>query len=403
MFPCRYKAPRMHHSEDVCNYQPPCDSSVDIFLWLIDIIDIDEKKSSLNMFHSVKSAYLDSYHYLNHRTPGMLIDWTESMHFFCVLMKLFPLDVGCNVSWARDNNLLISDDLSKLEDLITALDVVSSRWAQLDKSDELKSYLDFLWSRCKYFCIHMFYHSEAGFMEHSDKRFKIMPKYINMMSSRYYWFNQYMRQQQVWFTDTVKSCLTDDEKKWCLSFLESNRARFIDQRQFRKDLGDLMWRRHVMHPGDKDIAEYAMRGDKLSFYSALYKRRPASLMKIYQDRFVYGNEWSGKSEDYVHLLTADFYFRSVYSFPFKKCCVCFEDIIHKHRKALQFPKCPIILDMDSNFQVLLPNKKIVRVEKFYEAFALFLKHVDRVGDFDFSDIKATVLKNRNGEVVMLYE
>ena len=159
----------------------------------------------------------------------------------------------------------------------------------------------------------------------------------------------------------------------------------------------------MLHPGDKEIAEYTMKGDRLSYYSALYKRRPASLMKSYQDKFVYGKEFDEQAENYVHLLTADFYFRSVYNFPFQKSCICYDDIVHKHWKALRSPRSPIITDMDGCFQVLLPSKQVVEVGTFHEAFAVFLKLVDRVGNFDFVDMKATVLKNQDQQRVVLYE
>ena len=400
MFPCRYKAPRMHTPAEVCEYRPPADSAVDIFLWLIDIVDLNA--TSPDMYASAKNCYLDSYARLNQRTPGLLIDWTESMHFFCVLLKLLPATAADfrDAAWVRAQGLLIDEKLERLQDLITALDTVARRWADLPKTaPELRRYLDFLWWRCRHFCRHVFHHCEPGFMAHSDAQFKLMPKYTYAMASRYYWMEQFIRQRFAWYPPSLRQAPAATK---ALAFLDGNLARFVDQRQFRKDLAALLWRRVVMHPGDKDIAEYAMRGDKLSCYSALYKRRPAALMKMLQDSFVYGSDWSGRSQEYVRLLAADFYFRSVYGFPFCQRCVCFEDSVHRHKKALEFPRAPVILDIDGGFQVRLPDKRNIYCDHFHQAFHVFLEHATTLGDFDFGDVKATVAA-ADAAAVVLYE
>lgn len=343
MYKSTYLTHRVHTAEEANQIVP--EDTVDLMLWLIDVYDIKDGCQP-----AVHKVLMRVYHNEQERVPGILPRWTKSMLVWVTLLHCQSVsDVVLNTGWARSVNLLPSvNEKWTAEEMLILLDALAMRWQHMKPCQELYTFLQVVWQRCRHFTLHHFTVGGSAFESVRDTEwFALKPVSVMAMMSRYYWFNQTLAQLK-WFP----LCVAPPLKHYFNRFI-GKQKRHLKISKFRDKLTKLAWR-HELCYGDLEIATHDQLGDILSPYSCLYKRRPICLMQRYQHVLMYGtyDELCVRFKNVLWILLVHVYFVNNLQIDFMKFFVCWESDQHKHRAALQSASVPIILERFKSFSVL---------------------------------------------------
>lgn len=346
MYKSTYLTVRVHNAAEALIVKPS--ETVDHMLWLIDVYDIKSGCAS-----AVHNLLMSTYHAEQERVPGILPRWTKTMFTWVTLLHCLEKteDSDEALEWAKKNNLLTTESKWSVDDVLTMLDAIAMRWNEITPCDELKTFLNMIWTSCKKWTMNKHRVSVGEHMEKSGDWYTLKPVSIMSMLARYYWFNQTLAQLE-WFPSG--KCAMP--RAYFHNFINKEK-RHLKISKFREELSAAVWKR-ILYWGDKEIATHDQLGDYLSGYSCLYKRRPICLMQKYQRILSYGTykEICAHFSDILWLQLIRSHFINNYQMDFIKFFVCWEVDQHKHRSALNGIQVPIILERFGSYTVLLDGK-----------------------------------------------
>lgn len=341
MYKSTYLAVRVHTEDEALGIEPR--GNTDILLWLIDVYDLGQSKKCAT---AVKKLILANYFNLHERVPGMLPRWTKGMMAWVTYLNALVPSYEHDEDWVIRNNFMIQKDPESwsVEDMLTTLDAIAMRWHNAHTLDRkpLLDYLHCIWSCAKKYTMKLHDNIPNGLKE-GDKM-KIHPKQIMACLSRFFWFHKTL--------DMYDRYERKDMTIPCGSFFKDELRHFI-LRKFRDQLLTDVWET-IPFWGDKEIAEHDQLGDRISTYSALYKRHPVCLLQRVQRCVLYDEPEDVRMlhQDAVDMKIIQTYFQNNYKVDFKKFFVCFEKDHPKHEHAVQESTVPIMVQSFRKFSVI---------------------------------------------------
>jgi len=341
MYTSTYLAVRVHTENEALTIEPVGDT--DILLWLIDVYDLGQSNKCAN---AVKKLILNNYFALHERVPGILPRWTKGMMAWVTYLNAMVPSYEHDEEWVIRNNLMIKKDPETwtVEDMITTLDAIAMRWSTAYKLERkpLMDYLYCIWSNAKKWTMNLHDNIPGGLKEGDNM--KLHPKQIMACFSRFFWFNKtlvmYDRYER------------QDKAVHCGTFFRDELRHFI-LRKFRDQLLTDVWET-VPFWGDREISGHDQLGDRISTYSALYKRHPVCLLQRIQRCVLYDEPENVRlyHQDAVDMKIIQSFFQNNYKIDFLKFFVCFEKDHPKHEKAVKESTVPILVQSFKKFSVV---------------------------------------------------
>lgn len=349
--------------------------TVDRLLWLIDVHDIGEGCAP-----AVHNVLMDTYHDEQERVPGILPRWTRTMLAWVTLLHCrTPFQTLDNthlsaIKWGLQHHLLFNTDYAEwtVEDVLDTLDCIAMRWKQLSITNELKTLLQMVWNKCRYWTVHQTKHPSQALERVRDSEWYVVkPVSIMAMLSRYYWFNQTMDQLE-WFPHHQKQ-----PPPHFFSRFIAKEKRHLKIQRFRDALAKEVWERTLFY-GDREIAIHDQLGDTVSAYTCLYKRHPICLMQTLQKKIAYGtyDDICACCSDILWLQMIRVHFVNNYRMDFVKFFVCWEIDQHRHHQFLKTSLVPIILERFGKFTVLY-NGHTYGNDSIQEIFPLWVHYANK--------------------------
>lgn len=375
MYKSTYLAVRIHTEDEALRIQPEGDT--DTFLWLIDVYDLGQ---SAKCAKAVARLILDKYHKLHERVPGMLPRWTKGMMAWTTYLNALVPCYEYDEEWVVRNHFMIDRDPASwsVETMMTALDALAIRWNSayaLDR-DKLQQYLHCIWSCAKKWTMHLHEKVEPGL--HEGDMMKVHPKVVLACLSRFFWFNKTL--------DMYASYDREQMAVPCNPFFDHELRHFV-LRKFRDQLLDSLWD-HLSYPGDLEIAAHDQLGDKMSTYSALYKRHPVCLLQRAQKNMLYDEpkEVRRKFQNVTDIKIVQAYFQNNFKMDFAKFFMCYERNHCKHEEAVRESSVPLVVESFRRYSVVHEGKAY-GFGTFAEAFPIWLKFAQKPYRIDLTDLK----------------
>ena len=341
MYKSTYLAVRVHTEDEALTIEPK--GNTDILLWLIDVYDLGQSKKCAK---AVKKLILNNYSELHERVPGMLPRWTKGMMAWVTYLNAMVPSYEHDEEWVIRNNFMIKKDPSSwsVEDLLTTLDAIAMRWktAYSLERKPLLDYLHCIWSNAKKWTMNLHENIPGGLKEGDNM--KIHPKQIMACLSRFFWFHKTL--------DMYDRYDRQEMTVPCGTFFKDELRHFI-LRKFRDQLLTDVWE-SIPFWGDKEIAGHDQLGDRISTYSALYKRHPVCILQRVQRCVLYEEpeEVRAKFQDAVDMKMIQTYFQNNYKVDFMKFFVCLEKNHPKHEHAVKESIVPIMVQSFHKFSVV---------------------------------------------------
>lgn len=376
MYKSTYLAVRVHTENEALSIEPK--GNTDILLWLIDVYDLGQSQKCAK---AVKKLILNKYFELHERVPGMLPRWTKGMMAWVTYLNAMEPSYEHNEEWVIRNNFMIKKDPSTwtIEDMLTTLDAIALRWktAYTLERKPLLDYLHCIWSNARKWTMHLHDNIPGGLKE-GDKM-KIHPKQIMACLSRFFWFHKTL--------DMYDRYERKDMSIPYGSFFKDELRHFI-LRKFRDQLLTDVWET-IPFWGDKEIAGHDQLGDKISTYSALYKRQPVCLLQRIQKCVLYDEPEDVRMyhQDAVDMKIIQTYFQNNYKVDFMKFFVCLEKNHPKHEHAVKESIVPIMLQSFKKFSVV-HNGVAYCHGSVAEVFPVWVHFAEKPHGLNISDLRA---------------
>ncbi len=375
MYQSTYLSVRVHTEDEALSIEPI--KTVDIMLWLVDVYDLGQ---SSKCAQAVQNLILNKFHILHERVPGMLPRWTKGMMAWVTYLNALTPDYTHDEDWVIRQNFMIKKQpqLWTMEDMLTTLDAISMRWEHSHKLNrkKLQQYLHCIWSCAKKFTMHLHPQIDNGLKE--GNLMKIHPKQIMACLSRFYWFNKTLLMYDAY--------PREDMKKDANLFFENELRHFI-LRKFRDELLTDVWNT-VPFVGDREIAGHESLGERISTYSAVYKRHPVCILQRIQQRILYAEPSDVRKyhQDAVDLKIIQTYFQNTHKIDFKKFFFCSESNHPKHEKALRESTVPIILESFKKYSVVYQGKAFCHGH-LQEVFPVWVHLAEKPHGMNISDLR----------------
>lgn len=375
MYKSTYLAVRVHTEDEALTIEPKGDT--DILLWLIDVYDLGQSNKCAQ---AVKKLILNNYFALHERVPGILPRWTKGMMAWVTYLNAMIPNYEHDEEWVIRNNFMIKKDPESwtVEDMLTTLDAIAMRWSSAYKLERkpLQDYLYCIWSNAKKWTMNLHDDIAGGLKE--GENMKMHPKQIMACFSRFFWFNKtlvmYDRYER------------QNKSVHCGTFFRDELRHFI-LRKFRDQLLTDVWE-SVPFWGDKEIAGHDQLGDRISTYSAIYKRHPVCLLQRIQKCVLYDEPDDVRlyHQDAVDMKIVQTYFQNNYKIDFMKFFVCFEKDHPKHENAVEESTVPILVQSFKKFSVIQGGVAYCH-GNVAEVFPVWVHLASKPHGLDISDLR----------------
>ena len=254
----------MHLSEAI-RAEPRGDT--EFFRWLLEVYDLKPDPEGRKALSTKLRSILVSRD-LDRSIPGKMKGYTHLSLCFLVWCKHQEIPEFAPQAYAKTMRLWVG--ATSLSQILLALDTLSFRWRDLEDSDDLRLYTQYLFQRGAWICTRL--HPEKildvpSLRYDHEKLFRVHPSVFVHLGSRFRFFARYPAGRRQERETPVHAWLMSKKKS-------------LKIRAYRSEILKLVWERMLL-PGDREIAP----GNPLH---TLQKRFPPYLLEQTRKRIMHG-------------------------------------------------------------------------------------------------------------------
>ncbi|MDC3224030.1 hypothetical protein OAU26_03765 [Mariniblastus sp.] len=268
MLSVRLPLRRINSLDDAVQITPQ--SNVELFLWLVDVHDLaDTASAEIKLTLSVRLQSLIYSINMDKQIPGKMPEFTHLTLAFVVYLKLQPPPADICLDFAKTHRLWAGS--STLSQLLTSLDAVSLQWGKIPDSEDLQTYLHFLFCAAAGMILQV---QNSTVLDVDSLRYecgdlyRVHPMVLKLLACR---FCAFVREPT-----EVRVVRPNLFKRW----LQKKKAS-MSVRTFRADVLNVQWE-HLLGPGDAMI----VKGTPLK---VLQSRVPSAFISKWRSNILYGN------------------------------------------------------------------------------------------------------------------